>query len=160
MVKQAMMREDFFYRIHVIVITMPPLRDRKEDIPLLIEHFFKLYSKSNTLPTLPGNVLEALYNYDWPGNIRQLQHTLYRYLTLGSLDFITPRSPDAFESGEARESNLPQQELTLAEAVEQVEKRVILNTLEQHRWHRTNAAATLGIPRSTLRRKMKKYGLL
>jgi transcriptional regulator with PAS, ATPase and Fis domain len=159
MVQKQTMREDFFYRIHVIVITVPPLRERREDIPLLIEHFLKLYSHGNTLPTLPGSILEALYNYDWPGNIRQLQNTLYRYLSFGDLDFITPRSSTAFESGGAKEIELPQQEPTLTAVVEQVEKRVILTTLEQHRWHKTHTAAALGIPRSTLRRKMRKYGL-
>jgi transcriptional regulator with PAS, ATPase and Fis domain len=153
------MREDFFYRIHVIVLMIPPLRDRKEDISLLIEHFLTLYSKNKTLPTLPGNILEALYNYDWPGNIRQLQNTLYRYLSFGSLDFITPRSSAVVEQDNARNLALPQSELTLAAAVEQAEKRVILNTLERCRWHKTQTAATLGVPRSTLRRKMKKYGL-
>jgi transcriptional regulator with PAS, ATPase and Fis domain len=158
MVQQQKMREDFFYRIHVIVLVVPPLRDRKEDIPLLIEHFLKLYSQNTTLPTLPGRIWEALYNYDWPGNIRQLQNTLYRYLTFGTLDFITPRNIAAVERADGQ-SSPPSPNSTLQDAVEHTERRVILSTLERHRWHKTLTAAALGIPRSTLRRKMKKYGL-
>jgi transcriptional regulator with PAS, ATPase and Fis domain len=157
-VQQQTMREDFFYRIHVIVLVVPPLRERKEDIPLLIDHFLKVYSKDSALPTLPGHVWEALYNHDWPGNIRQLQYTLYRYLTFGNLDFITPRTLPAIERVDV-ESSPTSPNATLHDAVEHAEKRVILNTLERHRWHKTLTAAALGIPRSTLRRKMKKYGL-
>lgn len=161
-VERGTMRDDFFYRIHVIVISVPPLRDRKEDIPLLLDHFLKQCTEGETPPTLPGSILEALYNHHWPGNIRQLQNVLYRYLTIGHLDFTSPRSPEDghhLRGGVHLDSNLSQQGLKLHEAVEQLEKEVILRTLEQHRWHRTNAAAALDIPRRSLLRKMKKYGL-
>jgi len=157
--EKGMMREDFFYRIHVVVITVPPLKDRKEDIPLLVDYFLKQYSESKTPPDLPGRVLEALYNHDWPGNIRQLKNALYRYLTVGRLDFIEPPGIGPVGSDDVPDRELAQQELRLHEAVEQLEKRLIVRTLDQHHWHRTNAATTLGIPRRSLLRKMKKYGL-
>jgi len=160
MVVNGFMREDFFYRIHVIVITTPPLRDRKDDIPLLIEHIMKRYVEHKTLPTLPGKILEALYNYDWPGNIRQLQNTLYRYLTVGSLDFITPRAIETVEGQSPEEKTLLQPESPLSEAVERIEKHLILKALELHRWHREKTATALGIPRRSLFRKMKHHGLI
>jgi len=85
LVKRGAMREDFFYRIHILPIYLPPLRERKDDLPLLVDHFLHLHDKNH--PPLPGNVAEALSNYDWPGNIRELQNVLHRYLTLKVLDF-------------------------------------------------------------------------
>ena len=77
------MREDFFYRIHIIPIHLPPLRERKEDIPLLIEHFMQNYPPpSKNLPKITIRVMEALTSYDWPGNVRELINTMHRYLTL------------------------------------------------------------------------------
>jgi DNA-binding NtrC family response regulator len=90
--------------------------------------------------------------------VQTQKHTLYRYLTFGNLDFIAPRSHPAVERADAESSSISPNS-TLHEAVERTEKRVILETLERHRWHKTRSAATLGIPRSTLRRKMKKYEL-
>ncbi|MCP4405618.1 MAG: PAS domain S-box protein [bacterium] len=160
LVRQGLMREDFFYRIHVIVITVPPLRTRKEDIPLLLEHFLKQYSENVPPAQLPARVLEAFYEYDWPGNVRQLQNTLSRYLTLGRLDFISPRQTDDGLVGDEK-IPLPSsaQLSSLHEAVETLERQLILKSLEQEHWHRRHAAEALGIPRKTLFRKMKKYGL-
>ncbi len=96
-VKKGLMREDFFYRIHIIPIHLPPLRERKEDIPLLIEHFLKKFGDDKTRPPVTGKVMEALYNYDWPGNVRELQNTLYRYITLNRLDFIGVSNIPSYE---------------------------------------------------------------
>ena len=85
LVKRGVMREDFFYRIHILPIYLPPLRERKDDLPLLIDYFLQLHDKNH--PPLPGNIVEALLNYDWPGNIRELQNVLHRYMTLKRLDF-------------------------------------------------------------------------
>ena len=160
MVRQELMREDFFYRIHVIVIDVPPLRARKEDIPLLIEHFLKQYSEQAAPAQLPGRVLEAFYEYDWPGNIRQLQNTLSRYLTLGYLDFVSPlQDEDPVKLEETSFFSSPAVS-PLHKAVETLERELILRALEQEHWHRKHAAQALGIPRKTLFRKMKKYDLL
>ena len=86
-VKTGQIREDFYYRIHVFPIRLPPLRERKEDIPLLVEHFLKSTAPlQKGKPITPG-FLEALQVYDWPGNVRELQNTLLRYVTLGEVDF-------------------------------------------------------------------------
>ncbi|MEE9610256.1 MAG: sigma 54-interacting transcriptional regulator, partial [Desulfatiglandales bacterium] len=86
-VKEGLMREDFFYRIQVIPISVPPLRNRKEDIPLLVEHFLQSYGNGKKRPTIPYHIVASLCNYDWPGNVRELQNVLHRYLTLKRLDF-------------------------------------------------------------------------
>ncbi len=149
-VKQELMRQDFFYRINVIPITVPPLRKRREDIPLLAEHFLHLYDSEFQQDMLSGEILEAFYNYDWPGNIRQLQNVLLRYLTLHRLDFG--------ENEGAQPEKTPMNQ-GLWQAVKVLEKRLIAETLEQHQGHKTNTAKTLQIPLRTLRRKMKEYGL-
>ncbi len=88
-VKEGRMRADFFYRINVVPIPLPPLRNRKNDIPLLIYHFLKELKGKEAMP-LPAEVMEALQGYDWPGNVRELQNVLHRYTTLKRLDFIRP----------------------------------------------------------------------
>jgi len=153
-IKQGLMREDFFYRINVIPITAPPLRDRKEDIPLLVEHFLKQYGGPKKHPVLPGRILEALYRYDWPGNIRQLQNVLQRYLTLKRLDFGDGvRQVEDDIAGQASD----QEGIGLRETMEDFEKRFIAKILEQNHGHRGKTAEMLCIPPRTLRRKMEKY---
>ena len=87
-VEKGQMREDFFYRIHIIPIYMPPLRDRREDIPLLVEHFMKKHRGKEAMPTLPGSILASLTDHDWPGNVRELENTIQRFVNLGHIDFF------------------------------------------------------------------------
>jgi len=159
-IKQGLMREDFFYRINIITITVPPLRDRREDIPLLVEHFLKQYRQQEEPQVLPGRILESLYNYPWPGNIRQLQNVLQRYLTLQRLDFDDDlRETELIERDLVSSEESVQKGLGFNAAVQQFEKHLIVSTLERNRWHRTKTAAMLGIPRRSLLRKMQQYGL-
>jgi transcriptional regulator with PAS, ATPase and Fis domain len=154
-VKQRLMRQDFFYRINVIPITVPPLRERREDIPLLVEHFLHLHGSEEFREGLPGNISEALYAYDWPGNIRQLQNVLLRYLTLHRLDF--GETENNGESDTSKTGMTEQQGLW--EAVQRLEKRLILDTLEKNQGHKTKTAQMLQIPIQTLRRKIIQYEL-
>jgi transcriptional regulator with PAS, ATPase and Fis domain len=150
-ITQGIMRQDFFYRINVITIHVPPLRERKEDIPLLIEHFLKHYAADTTIP---GQVVEVLSQREWPGNIRQLQNVLQRYLTLEHLDF----HDDIHETGEAITlDEAGQAKRGLRDALERFEKQFILKILEQNQGHRGKTAETLQIPPRTLRRKLEKY---
>jgi transcriptional regulator with PAS, ATPase and Fis domain len=159
-VQKGRMREDFFYRIHIIPITLPPLRERKDDLPLLIEHFLTIYATSENMPLLDGKVLGMLYNYDWPGNVRELQNVLQRYITMKTLDFMPP-SVSKSTSLEAFNPIGPQAGAEpLDQAVANFEKNLLLGILEQHRWQKNKAASALQIDRKTLFRKMKKYGLL
>ncbi len=159
-VEKGLMREDFFYRIHVIVMSAPPLRERKEDIPLLLDHFMQQYGDDKPLPAISGSILEILYNHDWPGNIRQLQNVLYRYLTVGQLNFSGPRSAESAAKEDGSDTEVVQEGLGLRQAAEDFEKRFIASILEQHRWHRGKTAAALKIGQKTLYRKMKLYRLI
>ena len=86
-VEQGTMREDFFFRLSIISITIPSLKERKEDLPFLIDYFLAQHRKGANRTMLPGKVLQALYRHEWPGNIRELQNVLQRYLTLNRLEF-------------------------------------------------------------------------
>ncbi|MBN1103719.1 MAG: sigma 54-interacting transcriptional regulator [Deltaproteobacteria bacterium] len=156
--RKGLMREDFFYRVHVIPIHLPPLRERKEDIPLLVDHFLRSGKQGRELSSLPGRVMESLYSYRWPGNVRELQNALHRYLTVGRLDFIHADqvlSPDVSEIPGRRGKEVVGD---LRTAVVEVERDMIARALHQTGWNRSRAADLLGIPRKTLFRKMKKMG--
>ncbi len=159
-VKNGRMREDFFYRIHIIPITLPPLRERKDDLPLLIEHFLSVYAASDNKPFLDGKVLGMLYNYDWPGNVRELQNVLQRYITLKTLDSMSTSVAktipvDDFESMDVRDTAE-----SLNQAMDNFEKNIIRKVLEKNQWRKSKTATALKINRKTLFRKMKKYDLI
>ncbi|MDY0095197.1 MAG: sigma 54-interacting transcriptional regulator [Candidatus Vecturithrix sp.] len=169
LVQRAGLRKDFFYRICVIEIRVPPLRERKEDIPLLVEYFLEQYRRKQQqrqedlveIPQImPGHIMEAFYAYHWPGNVRELQNVLQRYLATRHLDMDIPllrslqgRTPD---QGDMLFSL---QGLPLPEAVKAFEKQYIADALVQNQQHKLNTAKMLGIPRSTLFRKIKDYRL-
>lgn len=155
---KELIREDFFYRIRVIVINLPPLRDRREDIPLLIEHFLQQYGEDAEYPTIPGRIIDMLCAYDWPGNIRELQNELQRYLAEQHLEFIGNAPGDSLGHNGMPEADLTGQRFY--EAVETFEKRLIVDALKQNQGRREKTATMLGILPRTLHRKMKKYGLL
>jgi transcriptional regulator with PAS, ATPase and Fis domain len=153
------LREDFFYRIHVISITVPPLRERKEDIALLIEYFMNHHGYDKQHPTLPGEILGRLYAYHWPGNIRELQNVLHRYFTVGLLEFRSLHKPDSEPPEHVPTITEPQNSSNLRDAMHTFEKRFILQHLEQNHWHKSRTAEVLGIPRRTLHRKLKQFGI-
>jgi PAS domain S-box-containing protein len=158
MLKKGFMRKDFFYRINIIFIHIPPLRNRKEDIPLLIDDFLQLYHGGKKAPTIPGEIMVALYNYDWPGNIRELQSVLVRYLTMNRLDFFNPNittPPDGPENRLAIDFN--PDNMKLQAAVEHLEKTLILKALHQTNCNKSKAARRLGISRRALFRKTEKF---
>ncbi|NQT55476.1 MAG: sigma 54-interacting transcriptional regulator [Desulfobacteraceae bacterium] len=158
MVNNGLVREDFYYRISVFPITLPPLREKKEDIPLLVEHFLHLYSKGKKVPTIAGRIMEVLYNHDWPGNVRELQSVIQRYLAVGNFDFLRVDSSADKIMGEI-DQDYGKVVPDLRSAMKSFEKRFILKALNQYRWHRGKAAAVLGIDAKTLYTKMKKTGL-
>jgi len=151
LVKEGSMREDFFYRIHVIPITLPPLRERREDIPLLVDHFLNMYRGGEKETRIPAKILDHLFNHAWPGNVRELQNVIRRYLSMGQWDFIS-NAPGYPDGGPVEGQNLK-------EAVEDLEKQAVRKALEQARWNRTRAARILGISRRALFRKIKRLEL-
>ena len=156
------MREDFFYRIHVIPINVPPLRDRREDIPLLLEHFLKRYSEDGRMKPVPGDVIGELINYDWPGNVRELQNAIQRYLAVERLEFIPSRESVAAESGEGQkkaDTEDGQEDLLLEGSLMEAEKAAVRKALDRCLGNRTRTAKMLGISRKTLLRKLKRLEL-
>jgi PAS domain S-box-containing protein len=157
-VQEGGMRSDFFYRVHVVPIHLPPLRERKEDIPLLVEHFLKAYDR-NIRPRLTPAVLDKLTAYDWPGNVRELQNAIYRFVALKRLDLANgspaPANPPA-PAAAGPDAPLPPE---LPAALASFERQWILRALEQHRWNRTRTAQHLGIGLRTLQRKMRTHGI-
>ncbi len=179
---KGLMREDFFYRIHIIPIQLPPLRQRKEDIPLLVEHFIRLSSPSKKVVSVPGKVLEALQKYDWPGNVRELHNVIQRYLMVNKIEILTPlrhqpsemksemKSDEQASFSETRNDHAFQEETektdkspimgNLSDYTEKSEKAAIIKALNQNRWNKGKTAEILNISRKTLHRKMQRFGLL
>jgi PAS domain S-box-containing protein len=160
MVHSGNMRQDFFFRIHVIPIHLPPLRERGDDIFMLINHFLKLYSSSESITTFSREDLETLKNHPWPGNVRELQNVLRRYIALKSLRFMKISNSQRVEAPVAKNTVKTIDADTLKDASVQFEKKLIQDTLVQAKWNRTQAAKLLGVSRKTLFRKMKMAGLM
>jgi len=153
MVQKKQIREDFFFRIHIIPITLPPLKARKEDIPLLINHFLDSYPKNEDMSPVTQEIISAMTHYHWPGNIRQLQNSLYQYLTIGELEFLDPGNPKKGKTGEQdREENLKT-------ALETFEKNFIEAALTKYDHRKLMVANKLGINRKTLFRKIKHHDI-
>lgn len=158
--KRGLFREDFFYRIHIIPITLPPLRNRKEDIPLLLERFLRMYSPGKMIPSFPGNMIDALINYDWPGNVRELQNVVQRYLSVGTIDFLTLTGKQ--QAGPHAVVPTKDDQLStfdLQEHTGNLEKTIIMEVLNKYHWNKSKSAEALNISRKTLSRKMKRLGL-
>jgi transcriptional regulator with PAS, ATPase and Fis domain len=153
-VREKKMREDFFFRIHIIPVTLPPLKERREDIPLLIEHFLNAYPDHTDRKTLTSDMIKAMQAYAWPGNVRQLQNMIYQFLVLGKMDFL---DPGTLSRGGG--SRTPTGLLPLKSAVQEFEKEYIARALKQNRQQKKQVAQILGMDRKTLFRKIKRYGL-
>ena len=152
-------RQDFFFRIHVIPIHLPPLRERGDDIYILINHFLKKYGSSHSITSLSREELEALKNHPWPGNIRELQNVLRRFLTMNNLNFMQIPGLQREKETEVFDSSTKISGQDLKDTMIMIEKKVISRALDQTRWNKSKAAKELGISRKTLFRKMKACGL-
>ena len=158
MVAEGRMRSDFYYRVHVIPITLPPLRDRGDDILLLSDHFLKALKEQEGVSVLTPKEVVLLKSHPWPGNIRELQNALRRYQSLKSLDFLAPEPPPRDPHRQPSEKKTDRRP-TLRETLLRCEKEAILTALEQNRWQKNLTAQELGISRKTLFRKMKDCGI-
>ncbi|MBU0671864.1 MAG: sigma 54-interacting transcriptional regulator, partial [Candidatus Margulisbacteria bacterium] len=158
MVKEKKFREDLFYRINVFPVILPPLRDRKEDIPLLVAHFTHKYNKENNKQIEGVNraALDILMAHDWPGNVRELENVIEHAVVLCQKDLISPRDLPANLSQKAPE--IKTEGATLPKIVESIEKQKIKEALDQYKTQR-KAAKALGITERMLGYKISKYGL-
>ncbi|MGQ9687175.1 MAG: sigma-54-dependent transcriptional regulator [Desulfobaccales bacterium] len=157
-VKEGVFREDLYYRLSVIPIHLPPLRERTGDIPLLVEHFLNKYSqKTNSrAKTISNRALRMLCAYSWPGNVRELEHTIERIIILEDTDTILPEHLPSFISPRRGEFQVFSDE---DHTLEELEKRYIQFILRRTKGKRQEAARILGINRKTLGQRIKKYNL-
>lgn len=159
MTEKGEFREDLFYRMNVVTVNLPPLRDRGEDISLLLHHFLKYFANENAFdpPTLSSAAMEILEKYSWPGNVRELRNFCENLVVLKRGLEITPYDLDIrFSSHEVKEID-PQENSSSHLSVEENEKRLLRNALIQSGGNRTNAAKLMGISRRTLHRKLEKW---
>src|ERR1700716_3661158 len=163
MVRDGKFREDLYYRLNVISIELPPLRQRKEDIPLLVEHFLKKYAEENERPPLrmTPEALRPLMAYSWPGNVRELENVIERAVVLSSgAEIVADLLPDSMMGrGSAFNMHDPPSDASLFEIVEDVERRIITDMLERCNWNQTEAAERFHVPLSTLNQKIRRLNI-
>jgi len=158
-VKKDNFRKDLFFRLNVVSITLPPLRERKEDIPFFVDYFLAKYnSKYKREKSLSDKAMERLVQYEWPGNVRELENCLETAVILNREKVLTPEHFLFLESQESllEEDDEFEKNLTIAEA----EKKLILKTYKRLNHNKTHTAKALGITIKTLRTKLKEYGVL
>ena len=160
-VKANRFREDLYYRINVVNLNVPSLRDRREDIPLLVDFFLKRYAKKNhrNLKGFTPKAMDLLMRYDWPGNIRELENVVERSVIMMRGDFITPDEfPGVLKSLDPEYEQISAEMLS-GKSLKEMEKAMIMRTLQETGGNRTHAAEILGISRRTLQLKLKEYGV-
>jgi DNA-binding NtrC family response regulator len=154
LIKNGCFREDLFYRINAATLQIPPLRERINDIPVLVDHFLRLYAKSNLkkIIKISDEVLKCFFEYPWPGNIRELKNTVNYAATMTNSDCIEIKDlPSSLCDSENDETN--------CNIIEETEKIVILRMLKRTNYNKKKAAKLLKISRKTLYNKLKKYGI-
>jgi DNA-binding NtrC family response regulator len=162
-VREGKFREDLFYRLNVITVELPPLRSRREDIPLLATHFLKRYSDENglLLRSLSSDAIRALVDYDWPGNVRELENVIERGVVLSSGPTINSDLLPGHLTGRSYSSSLLEHNpnASLFDIIEDIERRIIVDKLERCNWNQTDAAEQFRIPLSTLNQKIKRLNI-
>jgi two-component system NtrC family response regulator len=160
-VKAGAFREDLFYRLNVVMMSIPPLRERKEDIPILIDHFLKRYAEENgkEIAGLSSEAQDVLLKYDYPGNVRELENIIERAVVIAREDVISVEDLPFSESMEETTESRKAEEGLLRGSIEELEKKLIVEAMEKAGDHQSRAADLLGISERMLRYKLKKYGL-
>jgi transcriptional regulator with PAS, ATPase and Fis domain len=164
MVEQGTFREDLYYRLNVINIRVPPLRERKEDIPYLVEFFLNKISESQggAKRQITKRALEKFYDYPWPGNVRELQNEIERLVVLSGEEtklMAELLSPKVLEAGEKNKVQGSRLQGKLKDALEDLEREMIREGLRRTGWNKSKLAKELGISRAGLIMKVEKYGL-
>jgi transcriptional regulator with PAS, ATPase and Fis domain len=171
LVEEKQFREDLFYRLNVISVTVPPLREKKDDIPLLSYHFLRKYAKEmkKNIKSISVDAMNMLIAYSWPGNVRQLENVIERAIVMAEGDTVTtehlpfvvgaevahPDTPIPKTSGELKETKKKLRE----SAVENVEKSFILDALARNDWNVTRSAKDVGMQRPNFQALMRKYNI-
>ncbi|HET9402833.1 MAG TPA: sigma 54-interacting transcriptional regulator, partial [Candidatus Acidoferrales bacterium] len=182
LVREGRFREDLFHRLNVIPLQLPPLRDRREDVPALVEHFLARFCVENSRRAMrfSNQSLRLMMDYEWPGNVRELENVVERAVVLSTADVVEPdllpenlRSKEIVrgvrlqlaefmpplpgEAGSRAAADNPRP--SLFQIVEEFERRVILDMLERTGWNQTEAAERFQVPLSTLNQKIKRHGI-
>jgi DNA-binding NtrC family response regulator len=162
-VREGRFREDLFYRLNVICLDLPPLRSRREDIPLLAAHFLKFYADENgtEVPSLSPEAMRVMMDYEWPGNVRELENAMERGVVLATSRTINPDLLPTQLTGSTYSASLldHQPNASLFDLMEEIERRIISDRLERCHWNQTEAAEYFKIPLSTLNQKIKRLNV-
>lgn len=162
-VREGRFREDLFYRLNVICLELPPLRSRREDIPLLAAHFLRFYADENGTEhrSLSPEALRVLMDYEWPGNVRELENAMERGVVLSTTRTITPDLLPSQLTGSTYSASLldHKPDASLFDLMEEIERRIISDRLERCHWNQTEAAEFFKIPLSTLNQKIKRLNI-
>lgn len=152
-------REDLFYRLNVVALHVPPLRERREDIPLLTQHFLNLFAQKNSKNTkgFTPQAMDKLLKYNWPGNIRELMNAVERAVVLSRTEYLDADDLSLLMADNAACDEIDQNSLSKNVPLEEIEKRTILEALNSAGGNKSEAARRLGITRKTLRSKLEKY---
>jgi DNA-binding NtrC family response regulator len=162
-VREGRFREDLFYRLNVICLELPPLRSRREDIPLLAAHFLKFYAQENSTEdrSLSPEAMRIIMDYEWPGNVRELENAMERGVVLSTSRTISPDLLPTQLTGSTYSASLldHQPNASLFDLMEEIERRIISDRLERCHWNQTEAAEYFKIPLSTLNQKIKRLNV-
>jgi DNA-binding NtrC family response regulator len=162
-VREGRFREDLFYRLNVISLELPPLRSRREDIPLLASHFLKFYAEENGTEdrSLSPEAMRIIMDYEWPGNVRELENAMERGVVLSTSRTISPDLLPTQLTGSTYSASLldHQPNASLFDLMEEIERRIISDRLERCHWNQTDAAEYFKIPLSTLNQKIKRLNV-
>jgi two-component system response regulator HydG len=163
-IEKGRFREDLYYRLNVVTLVVPPLRDRQEDIPLLAQHFLGLFSEKNhkQIKGLSPQAMDRLLKHDWPGNVRELMNTVERAVVLSRSEYLDDMDfPAVVKSASSGEQEAAGGQAGPSDfKLDEVEREAILKTLASADGNKSEAARRLGITRKTLHKKLKKYGMM
>ncbi len=168
LIQEGRFREDLYYRLNVVTLELPPLRNRREDIPLLVQHFLCIFSEKNnrTIKGFTPSAMDRLVKYDWPGNVRELMNAMERVVVLAKSEYIDDKDLPIIQEFPETSGENDASEVHIAvptnghQPLDEVEKNVILKTLDAAGGNKSETARRLGITRKTLHKKLKKYGVM
>jgi two-component system response regulator HydG len=157
-------REDLYYRLNVVTLHLPALRERREDIPLLAKHFYEMFARKNhkRIKGFTPQAMDRLQRYSWPGNVRELMNAIERAVVLTRSEYLTEQElpPLTGEEPEGEGDTSNGRQVPADMPLEEVERETIMRTLESAGGNKSEAARRLGITRKTLRKKLKNYGVM
>jgi len=161
--EEGRFREDLYYRLNVVTLNVPPLREREEDIPLLAQHFLGVFAEKNhkKIRSITPQAMDRMLKYGWPGNVRELMNAIERAVVLARSEYLDEEDlPLVVKDEELKSEDVTLENVLGSPSLDEVEKATILKTLDASRGNKSETARRLGITRKTLHKKLKKYGAM